>query len=128
MKALIVDDSLDSRMLLRKILAKAFDTQIIEAIHGKDALGKLLTEKPDVVFLDYEMPVMNGKDMLMTIRAMPEFRNLPIVMVTSHSKKRSCSGASLKQSSCLSLKPFSVDYVIKSISILFPKSQTGTVV
>jgi len=64
MKVLIVDDSQESRMLLGKILTKAFNVQIIEVAQGKDALNKLSKEKPDVVFLDYEMPVMNGKEIL----------------------------------------------------------------
>ena len=52
MKVLIVDDSLESRMLLGKILTKAFNVQIIEAT-GEGCTEKLSREKPDVVFLDY---------------------------------------------------------------------------
>jgi len=44
MKVLIVDDSLESRMLLGKILTKAFNVQIIEATQGRDALRKLSME------------------------------------------------------------------------------------
>ena len=121
MKALIVDDSLESRMLLGKILTKAFDAQIIEAVHGKDALGKLSIEKPDVVFLDYEMPVMNGKETLKAIRSIREYRNLPVVIVTSHSEMVLVRELLSYKVSAYLIKPLSVDYVVKRISIIFPK-------
>jgi len=121
MKALIVDDSLESRMLLGKILTNAFHVQIIEAVHGKEALKKLSTEKPDVVFLDYEMPVMNGKETLKAIRAIREYRNLPVVIVTSHSEMALVRELLSYKVSAYLIKPLSVDYVVKRISIIFPK-------
>jgi len=121
MKALIVDDSLESRMLLGKILTKAFDVQIIEAVHGKDALKKLSKEKPDVVFLDYEMPVMDGKETLKAIRSIREYRNLPVVIVTSHSEMVLVRELLSYKVSAYLIKPLSADYVAKRLSIIFPK-------
>ena len=126
MKVLIVDDSLESRMLLGKILTKAFNVQIIEAAQGKDALNKLSKDKPDIVFLDYEMPVMNGKEILQSIRSMPEFLNLPIVMVTSHSEKDLVRELLSYRVSAYLLKPLSEDYIVKHISILFPYDKIET--
>jgi two-component system chemotaxis response regulator CheY len=126
MKALIVDDNLESRMLLGKILTKEFNAQIIEAVDGKEALKKLSREKPDVIFLDYEMPDMNGKEVLKSIRAIREFHNLPIVMVTAHSEKHIVRELlSYKVSSYL-LKPLSKEYIVKKLSILFPNDRIGT--
>jgi CheY-like chemotaxis protein len=121
-KALIVDDSLDSRMLLGRILTKAFGARIIEAEHGKEALRKLSTEKPDVVFLDYEMPIMNGKETLKAIRSISEYKNLPIVMVTSHDEKDLVRELLSYGVSAYLIKPISTDYVVKRLSIIFPKS------
>jgi len=126
MKALIVDDSLESRMLLGKILTKAFDAQIIEAVHGKDALGKLSIEKPDVVFLDYEMPVMNGKETLKAIRSIREYRNLPVVIVTSHSEMVLVRELLSYKVSAYLVKPLSVDYVVKRLEVIFPQSGVKT--
>jgi two-component system chemotaxis response regulator CheY len=124
MKALVVDDSLESRMLLGKILTKTFGAQIIEAVHGKDALRKLSIEKPDVVFLDYEMPVMNGKETLKSIRAISDFQNLPVVMVTSHSETDLVRELLSYKISAYLIKPLSTDYVVKRLSVIF--SQSGT--
>ena len=126
MKVLIVDDSLESRMLLGKILTKAFNVQIIEVAQGKDALNKLSKEKPDVVFLDYEMPDMNGKEILQSIRSMPDFLNLPVVMVTSHSEKDLVRELLSYKVSAYLLKPLSEDYIVKHISILFPYDKIET--
>jgi CheY-like chemotaxis protein len=122
MKALIVDDSLESRMLLGKILTMAFDIQIIEAVHGKDALRKLTTEKPDVVFLDYEMPVMNGKETLKFIRDIPEYQDLPVVMITSHSETDLVRELISYRISAYLVKPLSTDYIVKRLSVIFPQS------
>jgi CheY-like chemotaxis protein len=122
MKALIADDSRESRMLLGKILSKAFGAQIIEAEHGKEAIRKLSIEKPDVVFLDYEMPIMNGKETLKTIRSMDEFQNLPVVMVTSHDESDLVRELLSYKISAYLIKPISTDYVVKRLSIIFPES------
>jgi two-component system, chemotaxis family, chemotaxis protein CheY len=121
MKALVVDDSLESRMLLGKILTKAFGAQIIEAVHGKDALRKLSTEKPDIVFLDYEMPVMNGIETLKAIRSIRGYQNLPVVIVTSHSEMVLVRELLSYKVSAYLVKPLSADYVVKRISIIFQK-------
>jgi len=122
MKALIVDDSLESRMLLGKILTDAFGAQIVEAAHGKEALRKLSLERPDAVFLDYEMPVMNGKETLKEIRSIREYRNLPIVMVTSHSEIELVRDLLSYKVSAYLVKPLSTDYVVKRLSLIFPHS------
>jgi len=122
MKALIVDDSLESRMLLGKILTTSFGAQIIEAVHGKDALKKLSTEKPDAVFLDYEMPIMNGKETLKSIRAISDFHDLPVVMVTSHSETDLVRELLAYKVSAYLVKPLSVDYVIKRLSVIFQQT------
>jgi CheY-like chemotaxis protein len=123
MKALIVDDSIESRMLLGKILTNAFGSQIIEAAHGKDALRKLSIERPDVVFLDYEMPVMNGKETLKSIRAISDYQDLPVVMVTSHSEIDLVRELLSYKVSAYLVKPLSTDYVVKRLSVIFPQSR-----
>jgi CheY-like chemotaxis protein len=124
MKALIVDDSLESRMLLGKILTKAFDAEVVEATHGKDALRKISSENPDIVFLDYEMPIMNGKDTLKAIRLLTTHQDLPVVMVTSHSEMELVKELLSYKVSAYLVKPFSTDYVVKRLSLIFPKSHS----
>lgn len=121
LKALIVDDSTESRMLLGKILTKSFDLDIIEAKNGQEAVKKIVSENPHIVFLDYEMPIMNGKETLASIRSMPHYSNLPIVMVTSHSEKELVRELLAFKISAYLVKPLSSDYVTKMVSVILPK-------
>ncbi|MGD1046936.1 MAG: response regulator [Bacteroidota bacterium] len=121
MKALIVDDSLESRMLLGKILSKEFGAKIVEATNGKEAIEKISSEEPDIVFLDYEMPTMNGKETLIAIRSTRGMRNIPVVIVTSHAEMVLVKELLKYKVSAYLHKPFSVEYLVKHISIIFPR-------
>ncbi len=79
MQALIVDDEEPARRALRRLLAThpAIST-IAEAIHGVDTLEQLATARPDVLFLDIEMPGLSGFDLLAQLPAAP-----PVVFVTA---------------------------------------------
>jgi two-component system chemotaxis response regulator CheY len=120
-KALIVDDSQESRFLLGRILKKSFNTEIVEAKDGKDALRKIPSEKPDIVFLDYEMPFLNGKETLQAIRSNPEYKDLPVVMVTSHSERDLVRELLSYKVSGYLTKPLLTDYIVKLMPVVFPK-------
>ncbi len=80
---LIVDDDPD----IRDALSQAFELEgytVALAQHGRDALSKLRGgTSPKFILLDLMMPVMNGAEFLVELRADPELRPLPVVMVTA---------------------------------------------
>lgn len=118
MKTLIVDDSAESRMLLGKILSKAFAAEIVEAVNGKEAMRKISSEKPDIIFLDYEMPTMDGKETLKAIRSDPASQDLPVVIVTSHSEKELVRELLSYKVSAYLIKPISSEYTVKRVSLI----------
>jgi CheY-like chemotaxis protein len=120
-KALIVDDSKESRYLLGRMLKKSFNVKIVEAEDGKDALEKIPKENPDIVFLDYEMPSLDGKETLRALRSEREYRNLPVVIVSSHSERDLVKELISYKILAYLLKPLSADYVVKIMSVVFPK-------
>jgi two-component system LytT family response regulator len=80
--ALIVDDEPFARASLRKLLEREPDAiTIFEARNGHEAVSRILAERPDVVFLDVQMPEMNGFEVVRQVgaAAMPE-----VVFVTAH--------------------------------------------
>lgn len=80
MKILIVDDSSLSRRILNKIIS-AEDRQVIEADNGLSAIEKFTIEKPDVVFLDLNMPDIPGFEVL---KSMKEFDpDVKVVVATA---------------------------------------------
>lgn len=70
MKILIVDDSKAMRMIVKHTLKRAGfgDHAIVEAADGVDALGKIDSEKPDLVLSDWNMPEMKGIELLQKVR------------------------------------------------------------
>jgi two-component system chemotaxis response regulator CheY len=82
---LLVDDS----SVVRKVLKKTFALSgvavgsLVEAENGKVALDKLKEGWFDVVFLDINMPVMNGIEFVRSIRSSEDYRNLPVVIVST---------------------------------------------
>jgi two-component system chemotaxis response regulator CheY len=86
MRALIVDDSRPIRRIAGDVLRElGFD--VAEACHGKDALAKLESaETPDVVLVDWNMPEMDGLELVRTLRHDPRFSGLVMMMVTSETE------------------------------------------
>ena len=87
MQALVVDDSRAVRMMLKRMLmASGFDL-VSEAGHGLEALERLAEGPlPDVMLVDWNMPEMNGIDLLRSIRATAGYRQIPVVMVTTETE------------------------------------------
>ncbi len=81
-RVMIVDDSAFMRVTLQKIIESEEITVCATARDGQDALNKIPLFKPDVVTLDYEMPVMNGIECLKQIMSMP--KKIPAIMFSSH--------------------------------------------
>ncbi|MDE1460865.1 ATP-binding protein [Spartinivicinus poritis] len=82
--ALVVDDVADNRMLLVKLLTK-IGAQTLEATNGLEALDKLQQYHPDIIFLDINMPVMNGIEALNRIQTTEAYQHIKVVAVSAAS-------------------------------------------
>lgn len=89
MTILLVDDSAIVRLLLKNVLEKnlAAETIILEAANGHIAMEIMNTKPVDVVFLDWNMPIMNGEEVVTAIRSNTNFRNTRIIMATTEGAK-----------------------------------------
>ncbi len=83
---LIVDDIETNRRLIRDML-QGRNLAIIEASDGYDAIKKMVSNAPDLIFMDIRMPVMNGMDTYEKIRQFKKFQNVPIIAVTAYALK-----------------------------------------
>ena len=113
MSVLIVDDSLDQRLLLATVLKAAGYTQLIMAESADDAFQHLRLEDEekaevhiDLILLDIEMPRMNGIEACRRIKASPHLRDIPVVMVTAHTEMSELQSA---------FAAGAVDYITKPI-------------
>jgi two-component system, chemotaxis family, chemotaxis protein CheY len=87
---LAVDDSLDVREMLTLILNGA-GYGVLEAVDGEDGLAKAGTGGVDLVLSDQNMPKMDGLTMVRSLRAMPQYKSVPILMLTTE------AGAEMKK-------------------------------
>jgi two-component system chemotaxis response regulator CheY len=122
MRALIIDDSSTMRMMLAHLLSgHGYQTQ--EATDGADAMQKLLdSPAPDLVTLDWNMPVMNGEDTLKAIRLNPDYKNTRILVISSETEQERVSQALASGSDEYLMKPFSPEAFQFKIEML---SQVG---
>jgi signal transduction histidine kinase/DNA-binding response OmpR family regulator len=93
---LLVEDDADTRTTVRQALADA-GWKVHEAPHGRAALAALAQGRPDAIVLDLVMPEMDGFEFLAQLRRRPEWREIPVVVVTAmdlaESERRRLNGA-----------------------------------
>jgi len=86
LRLLVIDDNAQMRVIIGSVLRAAGVRRIHYAPDGRSGLEAVTQHKPDVAYVDYEMPRMNGLEFTAAVRAMtgPE-RFLPIIVLTGHS-------------------------------------------
>lgn len=107
-KLLIADDSMMMRDIIKEILLEDFpEVHIYEAADGLEAQKVLQKEHVDAVLCDWEMPGMNGIDLLQWVRNTPALKTLPFIMVT---------GTTEKESIVQCIKAGVTDYIVKPLT------------
>lgn len=115
---LIVDDILMNRILLKELLQQ-IPCEIKEAKNGIEAIDILKTSKIDIVFMDIEMPKMNGLETTEFIRnELPSsLNNVPIIALTAHNPNDFFEDFSSVGFNDLLTKPYSFEKVIDAIKL-----------
>ena len=110
---LIVDDSESIRELVSYNLTDA-GYNIIKAINGQDGLDKLNADVKLIVS-DLNMPIMDGITMIKHIRKDPEYKHLPIIMLTTESQQGIKNAARLAGATAWIVKPFDKEKLVRVI-------------
>jgi two-component system chemotaxis response regulator CheY len=116
--ALVIDDSRAMRMILKRVLTSSgFD--VVEAGDGQQALDVVNAGPvPDVALIDWNMPVMNGLEFVMAIRANPDHRAMTLMMVTTESEHGQIVRALAAGAHEYVLKPFTNEAITDKLSLL----------
>lgn len=118
MKALLVDDSRAQRFVVRNML-KELNIEVVEAVDGKDGLDKLCAmATPDVAIVDWNMPEMNGLELIKAIRARSEFQKLPILMATTETEMTQVAVALTAGANEYVMKPYGKDALHDKLVLL----------
>jgi two-component system, cell cycle response regulator DivK len=80
---LVVEDQPDNRRILRDMLSNA-GYELVEAESGEEALTAIEAQRPDLILMDIQLPVMDGYEATRRIRSNPELKSIPIIAVTSY--------------------------------------------
>ncbi len=82
-RILVVEDHEDNRQILRDLLSTA-GFEMIEAGDGEAALRMAASEQPDLILMDVQLPVMDGYEATRRLKADPQLKVIPIIVVTSY--------------------------------------------
>lgn len=118
-KILVVDDS---GAMLRNVKEWLQDKyQVIVANSGAMAIKYLAMNRPDLILLDYEMPVCDGKQVLEMIRAESEFSNIPVIFLTGKNDRESVMSVSALKPEGYLLKSMPPAQIVQTIDDFFEK-------
>lgn len=118
-RVLVVEDTEDNRQIVRDLL-EAAGFELIEAVDGAAGVEAAKRERPDIILMDMQLPIMDGYTATRVIKADPVLKHIPIIAVTSYAlagdeektKAAGCDG--------YIAKPFSPRNLLKLIRNFLP--------
>ena len=119
MRILVVDDFQTMRRIVKGVLKELGFTNVVEADNGVRALEILRGEKIDFIVSDWNMPEMTGIELLKTVRATEEWKDLPFLMVTAEGKSDQVLEAVKSRVNNYVIKPFTPTTLEEKIRKIF---------
>ncbi len=121
---LVVDDSASMRQLVGFAL-KSAGYEVVAAVHGKDALDKVNGTKVEMVVTDLNMPEMDGIELIKQLRAKPESKFTPIVMLTTESQEAKKQEGKQAGASGWLVKPFKPEELVDIVKRFVKEVKRG---
>ncbi|MBC8945310.1 MULTISPECIES: chemotaxis response regulator CheY [Xenorhabdus] len=121
LRFLVVDDFSTMRRIVRNLLKELGFNNVDEALDGAEALAKLRTAEFDFVISDWNMPNIDGLELLKTIRSDEKLAALPVLMVTAEAKKENIIAAAQAGASGYVVKPFTAAILEEKLNKIFEK-------
>lgn len=121
MNILVVDDFPTMRRIVRTLLKELGFANVEEAEDGNEALAKLRGGAFELVVSDWNMPNLDGLEMLKQIRADDALKHLPVLMVTAEAKKENIIAAAQAGASGYVVKPFTAATLEEKLNKIFEK-------
>ena len=115
MRFLVVDDSATISQVTIKNLREIGYNDIVEAAHGGEAYSKLQKGDIDFIITDWNMPNVNGLQLVTLVRTNPHLKNLPILMATTRGRKEDVIEAVRAKINSYIVKPFTAELLKSKI-------------
>ena len=119
-RILVVEDTEDNRQIIRELLSSV-GYELIEAVDGASGVALAQKERPDLILMDIQLPVIDGYEATRQIRAAPGLAKVPIIAVTSYAL--SGDEAKTRAAGCdgYVAKPFSPRQLLAKIREFLPE-------
>lgn len=125
MRVLIVDDFSTMRRIIKNLLTDLGFNNSVEAEDGHSALAVLRQDAVELVVTDWNMPGMSGIELLRAIRADPQLRGLPVLMVTAEAKREQIIEAAQAGVNGYIIKPFTAQTLEEKLGKIFERLGAG---
>ncbi|MDA8113483.1 MULTISPECIES: chemotaxis response regulator CheY [Acidithiobacillus] len=122
---LVVDDFSTMRRIVRNLLRELGFSNFDEAEDGVQALQRLRNRPFDFVVSDWNMPNMQGIDLLRAIRADAQLKHIPVLMVTAEAKRENILEAAQAGVNGYIVKPFTADTLKEKLDAVFKRLQAA---
>lgn len=125
---LLADDDIDDRDMFCEALEK-IDTELTchATTNGMEAIQVLeqLDQQPDVIFLDLNMPVMNGWQCLSFLKEQQQYKNIPVIMISTSSHQSDIDKANNSGALCYLVKPSNFRELSRVLQVIVDHLDTG---
>jgi two-component system cell cycle response regulator DivK len=119
MRVLIVEDQEDNRAILRDLLSKS-GYELIEATNGEEGVALALSQRPDLILMDVQLPIIDGYEATRRIKSNAELRSIPVIAVTSYALSGDEAKARAAGCDAYVAKPFSPRLLLAKIREYLP--------
>lgn len=116
-KCLVVDDSAIIRKVIRRML-EGFSYEVGEAENGQIALDECLKSMPDLIMLDWNMPVMTGIEFLKALRATPGGDTPKVILCTTENEFSRIAEAMSEGANEYVMKPFTPEIIKEKLQMI----------
>jgi len=122
-RILIIEDQEDNRTIMRDLLTGA-GFELIEAADGEEGVKLAQSERPDLILMDIQLPVIDGYEATRRIKAIVELKSIPIIAVTSYAL--SGDEAKTREAGCNGYvaKPFSPRQLLAKVREFLPDEKS----
>jgi|CXWL01.1.fsa_nt_gi CheY-like chemotaxis protein len=119
---MVVDDEAAIVTLL-KANFEAEDYQVVEAFDGASAIAKAMSEKPDVIILDINMPAMTGLEVCAKLKESVETKSIPIIVLSAYAQSTDVEKSLACGATAHMTKPFTLDAITAAVAQLLNPSK-----
>jgi two-component system cell cycle response regulator DivK len=116
---LVVEDQEDNRQILRDLLGNA-GYAMQEAENGEEALSAVAKQRPDLILMDIQLPILDGYEATRRLKADPGTRGIPIIVVTSYALSGDETKARASGCDAYVTKPYSPRALLAKIREFLP--------